>query len=77
MTKQVISVESINSICYDIAHDLDLVEKDWLIPALKSHVHHYAKNYLVGYNYGTVEKLVTQWILVKQGKLNPVPRNYP
>lgn len=46
MPKQPVSVETINSICYDIAHDIDFNEKRWIIPAL-----------------------------VRQGKLNPVPRS--
>lgn len=75
MPKQLVSVETINSICYDIAYDIDFNEKEWIIPALKSHVHHYAKEFMVGYEKTRVEWLIDQWVLVRQGKLSPVPRS--
>jgi hypothetical protein len=77
MSKQLVSVETINSICYETAHDIDFNEKKWIIPAFKSFVHYYAKEFMAGYEQPRVERLIDQWILVRQGKLNPVPRSLP
>jgi hypothetical protein len=77
MDRPVVSVDSVNSICYDLAHDIDFNAKEWIIPAFKSHVHHLAKLTLARYEEHRVERLVHQWILVRQGKLNPVPRSLP
>jgi hypothetical protein len=73
----VMDVDTINAICYDLAHDIDLNEKAWLIPALHSHVQHLAQQTLTGYNFHRATKLIDQWIAVRQGKLNPVPRSMP
>lgn len=64
--RPVVSVSTINSIVYDLAHDLDLTEKAWLIPALKSHVWHLAQQTLHRPVALEVERLVDQWIDVHE-----------
>lgn len=62
MSKPIVSVSTINSIVYDLAHDLDLTEKAWLIPALRSHVYHLAQQTLHRPSALEVGRLVDQWI---------------
>ncbi len=76
----VLSVESVNTLAYELAWDIDFVEKAWIIPAFKSHMRDLAKDHLIGWNYRNgleFDRLLNQWIAVRQGKLNPVPRSYP
>ncbi len=77
MSKQFMSVETVNSVLYDLAHDTDLNESAWIIPALKSHMHHYASFHMTGYDWNHCERLIDQWVAVRHGKMNCVPRSLP
>jgi hypothetical protein len=55
-------VDTVNSLLYDLAHDLDLTEKAWIISALRSHVNQYCRNHMSGYDEARCNRLIDNWI---------------
>lgn len=66
MAKQPMNVSTVNAVIYDLAHDLDLTEKAWLITALRSHVNTYCRAHMTGYHEGECNRLIDQWIDVHE-----------
>ena len=77
MTKPFMSVDVVNALAYELAHDLDLREKAWIIPALKSYIKQYGRERWSGFDRDRCERYIDQWIAVRRGELNPVPGSLP
>jgi hypothetical protein len=72
--------DPINAICYELTEGGELVRgKPHTWEALKSHVWHQVGLYedLKNYTQGEVNRFVTTWLQVVEGKINVVPRSLP
>lgn len=76
MTQLGYDLDTINSLCYEFACDIEPDQMKFVSADLHNLVQSAASK-LPGYNYAIVHKLINQWILVREGKLNPVPRSLP